>query len=411
MVEETVANDDYAYEESVSEMLNHDRNRSGSLAAGWPAILLTIGMISSALYAFSPRPHPPVPATQVKAGELMTQGLAEQDGRFIAVGELGRILYADSANGPWKEASIENNRGSNLTRVKFIGKNTALAVGHSGWLLRTEDGGESWTEVQFKQDNADPLLGIGGPFTGAASNKLFAFGAFGQYLVSTNGGRTFHAEEINVLEAEGEEAETSAADAEVDDIFGMGDAEDDPFGGGEDDYDPFADFESGGMAADFGSRHMYAMTQAHDGSLFLVGERGMILRSTDGGASWMPGKEIYTGSFYGIANMPDKSLLVFGMRGNAFTSSDLGESWQQSQVPLVQGLYDSAVASDGKVVVVGGSNTVLVSRDNGRSFIKTTRRGPDAYASVLYLGNNSWLLAGEGGVGKKSQFRSAGDAS
>jgi photosystem II stability/assembly factor-like uncharacterized protein len=213
-------------------------------------------------------------------------------------------------------------------------------------------------------------------------------------------------------EKEGEEAE--AADAAADDVFGMAASTDDPFGGSEDDFDPFADFESGGMDADFTGRHMYDMTQAHDGSLFLVGERGMILRSEDGGGSWMPSEDIYNGSFYGVVNMPDNSLLVYGMRGNAFRSSDLGGSWQQSQIPLQQGLYDSAVGADGLVVVVGASNTVLVSKDNGKTFKKTTARGPNANAAIVSLPNKAWLLAGEGGVGRKSLFQAPtakGDAS
>lgn len=403
MVEEPVVFDE---EEVDVDTKTHETE--GSLAGGWPAILLTIAMISAALYAFSPRPHPPVPPSEVRADQLMTNGLAQQGSRLVAVGELGRILYTDRPNGPWQEAEVPSQRGSNLTNVKFVADNVALAIGHSGWLLRSEDGGKTWQEQEFKENNADPLLGLAGPFTGAAAGKLFAFGAFGKYLVSTDGGKNWQEEKINVLESEAP-AEESAADAEVDDIFGMSEAEDDPFGGA-DDYDPFADFESGGGAADFTSRHMYAMTQAHDGSLFLVGERGMILRSEDGGASWMPGAEIYTGSFYGIESMPDNSLLVYGMRGNAFVSSDLGASWQKSDVPVQQGLYAAAVGDDGLVVVVGASNTVLVSKDNGKHFMKTTKRGPSANATVLSLGNNAWLLAGEGGVGKKSLFKRSGSA-
>ncbi len=407
MVEKTVE-----FDEEIVDVDTKQHETEGSLRGGWPAILLTIAMISAALYAFSPRPHPPVPPTEIKASQLMTNDLAQQGTRLIAVGELGRILYADNPNGPWKEASIDKQRGSNLTRVKFVNDNVALAIGHSGWLLRSEDGGKSWQELRFNENNADPLLGLGGPFTGDAAGKLFAFGAFGQYLTSSDGGRSWQKESINVLEVEAENAEeTSAADAEVDDIFGMNESSDDVFG---DDYDPFAEFESGGGAADFSGRHMYAMKQAHDGSLFLVGERGMILRSEDAGASWTPLEEIYTGSFYGISVMPDNSLLVYGMRGNAFVSSDLGQTWQASEVPLVQGLYASAVGADGLVVVVGASNTVLVSKDNGRTFEKTTARGPNANATVLALENNAWLLAGEGGVGRKSIFRSpanSGDAS
>lgn len=399
--------DQVRFDEEDVDVDTVSHEAEGSLIGGWPAILLTVAMISAAIYAFAPRPHPVVPLTQIKASELMTIALAEQDGRFLAVGELGRILYADSANGPWKEASVAKQRGSNLTSVQFVGQGVAVAVGHSGWLLRSDDNGESWQELQFLDNSSDPLLGIAGPFTGAAAGKLYAFGAFGQFLVSTDDGRSWQSQTITVKEA-GEDAadagEETAADeaAEMDDLFG---------GGSDDDYDPFAEFESGGMAEDFSGRHMYAMTQAADGSLFLVGERGMILRSTDGGATWKAMEEIYTGSFYGVLKLANNDILVYGMRGNAFVSSDLGKTWQASKIPLVQGLYDAALGDNGMVVVVGGSNTVLVSRDHGRSFIKTTRRGPDSFASILALGKNRWLLAGEGGVGKMSRFRSAGGAS
>ncbi|MDX1496392.1 MAG: hypothetical protein R3352_02450 [Salinisphaeraceae bacterium] len=411
--EETVAEDQIGQDDDLADVDVDTKTHEaeGSLVNGWPAILLTIAMISAAVYAFSPRPHPPVPETQIKASDLMTSDIAHQNGRYIAVGELGRILYADSANGPWQQASVEPERGFNLTTVRFVADGIALAAGHSGWLLRSEDGGKTWKELRFTENASDPLLGIGGPFKGEAAGRLFAFGAFGQLLVSTDGGSSWQQNTINVVEdeVEGEVAEDEAsAQSDSDDIFGMGD-------GGGDDYDPFAAFESGAMATDYTSRHMYDMAQARDGTLFLVGERGMILRSSDGGDSWEALEEIYTGSFYGITALANDSLLVYGMRGHAFVSSDLGDSWQASNVPLVQGLYDAAVDSSGMIVVVGGSNTVLVSSDHGLNFIKASKRGPDAFASILTLGKNRWLLAGEGGVGKKSMFNSVpattGDAS
>lgn len=399
-------------EEDITEL----HEAEGSLTGGWPAILLTIAMISAAVYAFSPRPYPPFPETQIKASQLMTNGLAQQGSRFIAVGELGRIMYADDANGPWKEAGVENPRGSTLTKVKFIGDDVALAVGHSGLLLRSEDGGKTWKELLFNEDSADPLLGIAGPFTGAASGKLYVFGAFGQFYVSTDGGQNWRRESPVVEEDEIVEdtpASESTAEAVTDpalDVFG--DASSDPT---SEDYDPFAEFESGGMAADYTNRHMYDMTQASDGSLFLVGERGMILRSTDGGATWKANEEIYTGSFYGALPVGENSVLVYGMRGNAFLTRNLGKTWVESDIPVKQGLYGAAMDDDGTILLVGASNTVMVSRDAGASFRKVTKRGPNGVVSVLSLENDTWLMAGEGGVGKKSMLKSpagaAGDKS
>ncbi len=384
-------------EENIDvDTLQHEAE--GSLRDGWPAILLTIVMISAAVYAFSPRPHPPFPATQVKPGQLMTNGLAVQGSRYIAVGELGRILVADDANGPWHEAKIEKQRGANLTKVKFIAKNTALAVGHSGWLLRSDDGGENWYELAFNDKSSDPLLNIGGPFTGKAAGRLFAFGAFGQYMVSRDGGKSWMKQTLTMAETEDEEAPVEESTETIVDEFSA-------------DYDPFAEFESGGMTADYSSRHFYDMEQVSDGSLILVGERGMVLRSTNGGASWLAGEEIYTGSFYGVMAVPNDGVLVFGMRGNAFLTHDFGKTWTQSEIPLVQGLYAGAVAEDGTTILVGASNTILVSRDGGASFKKASQRGPFSLATILSLGDNAWLMAGEGGIGSRSVLKAAGDKS
>lgn len=369
----------------------------GSLRNGWPALVLTVIMISAAIYAFSPRPHPPFPPTQIKASQLMTNGLAVQGSRYIAVGELGKILIADNADGPWRQAKIETQRGSNLTAVKFIGQNTALAVGHSGWLLRSDDGGESWYELAFNENSADPLLGIGGPFTGKANGKLFAYGAFGQFMVSQDGGNSWQKSTLTMAETEGEGDD----DAAVEEAAAPGDA----FDPTSDDYDPFAEFESGGMAEGFSTRHFYSMIQASDGSLYLAGERGMVLRSTNGGKSWRAAEEFYTGSFYGLLETADKHVLVYGMRGHAYLSKDQGKTWEASEIPLIQGLYGAAMADDGTIVMVGASNTILVSRDGGQSFKKVSERGPFAVSTILALNDSGWLMAGEGGIGKRSVLK------
>ena len=62
------------------------------------------------------------------------------------------------------------------------------------------------------------------------------------------------------------------------------------------------------------------MTKAPDGALVMVGERGMIARSTDNGATWEVQKSGYTGSFYGVMPVPPSALLTYGMRGNVFRS-------------------------------------------------------------------------------------------
>lgn len=316
-----------------------------SVLGSWPALLMVLLVLLAAIYAFSPRPIPSFPATQVHPGDLLINGLAQSGKRLIAVGELGHILIADQVEGPWSEAQVVPQRGSTLTQVLFVNDNLALAVGHDGWILRSEDKGSTWKEVAFDSERSEPLLGIAGPYDG----KLFAVGGFGQYLTSADNGKTWRREAHAVL----------------------------------------------------ADKHLNALARASDGSLFLVGERGLMAHSTDNGQNWSVMPSIYTGSFFGILELPSKALLAYGMRGNAFVSNDLGRTWKKSEIPEVISLFGGAVAASGEIILVGASNAVFVSRDGGVHFTKLTRESRYGLAAVIPLGDDQWLTGGEGGISLK----------
>lgn len=349
----------------------------GSMLKGWPALLLTAGMVLAAIYSFVPRPYPPFPATRVHANDFLANGLAEQGARFIAVGERGVILYTDKVEGPWQDASVTPDRGATLTRVRFVGEHTALAVGHSAWIVRSTDDGKTWQEVSFNPDSSDPLLDLGGPYNG----KLFAVGSFGQMKVSQDLGKTWQDHPLDVVEDVAQQAATSDAT--------------DP---DSDDYDPFAAFASGGGVLAQVSKHLNSITQLNDDSLFIAGERGLLLRSTDNGATWKQLDEIYNGSFYGALNTPDGGLLVYGMRGHAFVSHDDGASWQASKIDSQQSLFAGTVTQDGTILLAGAADTVLASTDNGASFHAVLKGESSALASIIPLSKGRWLTAGEDGV-------------
>ena len=351
----------------------------GSWLSGWPAMLLSLVIVGAAIYSFSPRPKPDYPATEVHVHDLLVTDLARHGQRIIAVGEQGNILYADDPQGPWRSAEIEVQRGSNLTRVLFVDEQVAVAVGHDAWILRSEDGGQSWQEILFEPERAEPLLGIAGPFDG----ELFAFGAFGQLQVSRDSGQSWTRTELVKQESESEEQEAAP---------GIND----PF---SDSYDPFAAFSDGGGGFDdFSSRHLNAMVQAQDHSLWLAGERGLLARSNDQGKTWEQFETGYNGSFYGLIEAQPGRMLVYGMRGHAYYSDDQGQTWVASQSHTPESLYDGVRKSNGDILLVGGSNSVILSRDAGATFTPVSEKQAKALTAVLVLAPGQWLTAGEAGV-------------
>lgn len=336
-----------------------------------PAWLMTVIVLAAAVYAFSPRTPPPFTPTQVHADGLLVTGLVRAGSRYVAAGEQGQILFADSAKGPWHSAKVTPQRGSTFTQLQFFGDRLGLAVGHDGWMVRSEDRGETWQEVAFNAELSDPLMGVAGPYDG----KLYAFGAFGLLMVSTDQGKTWQKQPLT------EAVDPNAPVAAV--------AEVDP------NADPFANFQS--VSSGMADRHLNAMTRTADGALLLVGERGLLARSEDQGQTWKQLPEIYTGSFYGVINT-QTGLLVYGMRGNAFYSSDSGKTWIKSEVPRALSLFGATLTPQQEVVLVGENNTVFMSKDGGKRFRLALERGHDRLVTVVSTDGRELLAAGEKGM-------------
>lgn len=311
--------------------------------SGWPAAVFTGMVLGAAIFAFSPRPAPVFTPTQVFPDRILVNGLAQNGKRILAAGEQGHILVADEAHGPWRDASVEPQRGSTFTRVRYVGDGVALAVGHDDWIVRSEDNGQTWKEVNFNSDvdQAGPLFGVAGPYNG----KVFAFGAFGTLLVSTDLGKTWQPLKSDAL----------------------------------------------------GDKHLYGMIDGGN-ALLLVGEQGQMLKSTDGGATWQALPQIYKGSFFGALELADKSWLVYGMRGHVFVSKDSGASWKESVTPAPLSMFGGAVGADGKVYLAGAQRTVLVSSDNGAHFSIYAQGERQTFATVLPLSDKELLVAGEPGL-------------
>ena len=311
--------------------------------SGWPAAVFTGMVLGAALFAFSPRPAAPFPATQVYPDRVLINGLAENGKRLLAAGEQGHILVADDPKGPWSDATVTPQRGATFTQVHYLGDNVALAVGHDDWIVRSEDNGQTWKEVSYNEDadQAAPLFGVAGPFDG----KVYAFGAFGTLMVSADLGKTWQPLKSDAI----------------------------------------------------GDKHLYGMLDGGS-ALLLVGEQGLMLKSSDGGANWQPLKQIYKGSFFGALALPDKGWLAYGMRGHVFVSHDAGDTWKESATPAPLSIFGGAVRADGKIFLAGAQRTVLESDDGGAHFKLYAQGERQTLAAVLPLADGQVLVAGEPGL-------------
>lgn len=315
----------------------------GRARDGWPSLIFAVLVIGGFIYAFSPRSLPDFPETQLQAHQLLINGLARVDGRYMAGGAKGRILLNDAPPGPWRNAEVGTTKGSPVTRIVPTGGQRVFAVGHNLMILRSEDAGARWENVHIDLETPEPLLDIAATPDG---ERLVAIGGFGQYLVSDDGGDSWQSRQVEA----------------------------------------------------FRGSHLNDVLVAESGTMLIAAERGLMLRSRDRGETWSALDFDYPGSMFGGLHLGGADWLVFGMRGHAFLSRDDGDTWQAVDTGIEDSLFDGARLDDGRVVLVGSMQTVLVAEPGDWRFTRAIPTKQGTFSTVLPLSGDRVLVGGEPGA-------------
>lgn len=234
------------------------------------ALALLVGVLAGPLHAQDDEAASPATAraqpalSAPKAAQNRLLDIAVVGAHLIAVGEQGVILRSDDGKAWTQVASPVNGM---LTRLKFSDEKNGWALGYDAAILQTTDGGRHWTVRHFDA-TARPLYDL--LFLDAQHG--FAVGGYGSILETTDGGQHWMPQE-------------SALSA-----LGM---------------------------------HFNTILKLGDGSLFIAGERGLMARSVDAGATWQVLDFPYAGSIFGALSLGGTRVLAYGMRGNVFEAGDL----------------------------------------------------------------------------------------
>lgn len=263
--------------------------------------------------------------------------------RLVVVGRMGGIYVSNDAGLSWTQAEVPVS--VDLTAVRFVSADVGWAVGHDGVVLRTDDGGTSWKlvldgrraskimqtfyrervaagdeaaqpeldEVErfVEEDGARPFLDVW--FDNAQDG--FIVGAWGLILRTQDGGRTWQ-----------------------------------PWMHRTDNPD---------------MQHLNAIRRI-GGRLWIVGERGLMLRLDDNSGRFVAQASPNTGTWFGIVGT-DSQIIAYGLQGRAFVSSDAGSTWQPVNLPT-QGVIAAGDLQGGVAVLGDSTGKLWLSRDGARHF-------------------------------------------
>jgi len=267
--------------------------------------------------------------------------------RVVAVGERGIIVFSDDGGRSWRQGSVPTS--VSLTAVRFVSAKSGWAVGHGGVVLHTEDGGESWTRqldgialAKLAVERAQNLADSPGAKKDVAQRLL----ADAQRLVTDGPDKPF-------LSLYFENETTGYVVGAYGMIFRTEDA-------GKN-WKPWMDRveNSHGM-------HIYAIA-AVGKTIYMAGEQGLFLRSTDDGMKFTQVETPYKGTYFDLVALPSGEVVLGGMRGNAYLSTDQGKSFKKIDVPIPVSFSAATVLGDGSMIFANQAGQLLVSNDKGRT--------------------------------------------
>jgi len=294
--------------------------------------------------------------------------------RLVAAGIRGHIVYSDDEGATWTQAEVPVS--VTLTAVSFPTPRQGWAVGHSGIILHSGDGGEHWDRQLDGRETPEQVYSFYDAL--AAQGDENAASLRDELEVNWE-----HGPEQPWLDTWFDNDRHGFVVGPFGLILGTSD-------GGQS-WEPWMHRVDNPQALHLNSISAIA------GALYIPSERGLIFRKRATDDGFLPLQTPYGGSFFGLCGNRTL-LLAYGLRGTLYASLDNGESWSGVETGITTGLTACTPESSGKFLIAALSGQVIeVGLESGLVTSAKRAQAPWPLAG-LSLTNSAYLGVGYGGV-------------
>ena len=144
--------------------------------------------------------------------------------------------------------------------------------------------------------------------------------------------------------------------------------------------------------------------QLFDDTGTVVGSRGTILRTTDGGTTWIPQKSSTTQSLLGVSFANANTGTVVGAGGTILRTTDGGTTWMPQNSGTTQSLLGVSFADSNTGTAVGNENrglgigTILRTTDGGATWTAQDSGTRNGLWGVSFTDTNTGTAVGYSGT-------------
>ncbi len=241
---------------------------------------------------------------------------------------------------------IPTNFNLNINHINFVNENLAFAIGDSGLVLRTVNGGNKWFRINLLQNDSTSVFGKNALYSSYffENGAGFIVGAKGTIIKTEN--LLQSAEKVPFL-----------SDATLFDVI-------------------FADHDIG----------------------LIVGSKGSIFRTEDGGRTWIKVKSSTTNLLYDTEFLTKNLALAVGWNGEILRSTDGGFSWMKQDNFTRKYIKSISFRNDHYGLACGGSSNIFMTKDAGESWTEIKTKNSLNLSRIKFINEFSALAIGNRGV-------------
>ena len=287
-----------------------------------------------------------------------------------AVGDGGKLLFTNDGGLSWYSRSI--NEARPLRAVAFASAQQGWIAGGQGTLWFTLDGGTTWSYLGT--DQSETITALSAPQAGT----VWAAG-FKHTVLRSQGGGAFTR---RAPAAVGEFKAVDAIDANT--AYVVGDS-----GMILKTTDAGLSWRQLSSPATGWLKDVKFPVDASTG--WVIGQYGTVLRTTDGGSSWTPQAlpDAYTGYLWAIDAWDNTRANIAAGGSRVYRTTTAGASWQLADAPGDFNMLDINYGTADAVYATSWSDTFFTSHNNGASWI---RRYPGAGVNLNSVDFRNELL-------------------
>lgn len=142
----------------------------------------------------------------------------------------------------------------------------------------------------------------------------------------------------------------------------------------------------------------YQAVARHGSNLVVVGNQGVIVYSSDNGASWKRVELPDWPALIDVTACPNGNFVALAFAPLVFVSMDAGASWTPRPIPTSESPQALTCAPDDKIWVVGAFTNRWASTDAGQSWVETTHDEDALLTTVQFFDAHNGVITGEFGT-------------